>query len=54
VQYLYSAYLPSEDTCFCLFRAAAVTAVHALNDESGFAFDRVTAAVLLHPQQPRT
>jgi hypothetical protein len=54
VQYLYSAYLPSEDTCFCLFRAAAATAVHALNDESGFAFDRVTAAVLLHPHQPRT
>jgi hypothetical protein len=49
VQYLYSAYLPGEDTCFCLFRAATADAVRALNDESGFALDRVTAAIMLHP-----
>jgi hypothetical protein len=51
VQYLYSAYLPSEDTCFCLFHAATADAVLALNEESGFALDRVTAAILLHPNR---
>ena len=52
VQYLHSAYLPAEDTCFCLFRAATADAVRALNDEAGFALDRITAAVLLYPVYP--
>jgi hypothetical protein len=52
VQYLHSAYLPTEDTCFCLFRAATAEAVRALNDEAGFALDRITAAVLLYPASP--
>jgi len=52
VQYLHSAYLPTEDTCFCLFRAATADAVRALNDEAGFALDRITAAVLLYPTSP--
>jgi|ERR1022692_1183299 hypothetical protein len=49
VQYLYSAYLPTEDTCFCLFRASTAEAVSALNSEADFALDRITAAVLLYP-----
>jgi hypothetical protein len=49
VQYLYSAYLPTEDTCFCLFRAATADAVHAVNDEAACALDRITAAILLYP-----
>ncbi|HUZ56181.1 MAG TPA: nickel-binding protein [Streptosporangiaceae bacterium] len=52
VQYLHSAYLPTEDTCFCLFRAATADAVRALNDEADFALDRITAAVLLYPTSP--
>lgn len=52
VQYLHCAYLPAEDTCFCLFRAATADAVCALNDEAGFALDRITAAVLLYPASP--
>jgi Protein of unknown function (DUF4242) len=47
VQYLQSAYLPSEDTCFCLFRAVTADAVRALNIEAEFALDRITDAVLL-------
>jgi hypothetical protein len=47
VQYLYSAYLPSEDTCFCLFRAASSDAVRAVNDHADFALDRITDAELL-------
>lgn len=47
VRYLYSAYLPSEDTCFCLFRAGSSDAVRAVNDRAGFAFDRLTDAVLM-------
>ena len=49
VQYLHSAYLPAEDTCFCLFRAATAEAVRALNDEASFALDRITGAVQLYP-----
>ena len=52
VQYLHSAYLPAEDTCFCLFQAATADAVRALNDEADFALDRITAAVLLYPTSP--
>jgi Protein of unknown function (DUF4242) len=47
VQYLHSAYLPSEDTCFCLFRAASADAVRRVNGEGDFAFDRITDAVVL-------
>lgn len=49
VQYLHSVYLPAEDTCFCLFRAATAEAIHALNDEACFALDRISAAVQLYP-----
>jgi hypothetical protein len=47
VAYLQSAYLPTEDTCFCLFRAPSAEAVRAVNREAGFALDRITEAVLL-------
>jgi hypothetical protein len=47
VRYLYSAYLPTEDTCFCLFRAASSDAVRAVNSQAHFALDRVTDAALL-------
>src|SRR6266567_1581222 len=52
VQYLHSAYLPAEDTCFCLFRAATADAVRALNEEASFALDRIAAAVQLYPVTP--
>jgi hypothetical protein len=47
VRYLYSAYLPGEDTCFCLFRAVSADAVRAVNHRGDFAFDRISRAVLL-------
>jgi hypothetical protein len=47
VRYLYSAYLPSEDTCFCLFSAVSSEAVRAVNDLAGFPLDRITEATLL-------
>lgn len=52
VQYLHSAYLPAEDTCFCLFRAATAEDVRALNDEAGFALDRIAVAVQRYPVTP--
>ena len=52
VQYLHSIYLPAEDTCFCLFRAATAEAVDALNDEASFALDRIALAVQLYPVNP--
>jgi uncharacterized protein DUF4242 len=50
VLYLNSAYLPAEDTCFCLFGAGTAEAVRAVNDAADFAFDRISAAVLLYPK----
>lgn len=47
VHYLQSTYLPSEDTCFCLFQAASPDAVRAVNDAGHFAVDRITAAVVM-------
>ena len=52
VEYLYSAYLPAEDTCFCLFRAHSSKAVRAVNAKADFALDRITNAVLLFPSEP--
>lgn len=49
VQYVLSAYLPAEDMCFCVFRAATADAVRALNQEADLGFDRITPAVLLYP-----
>jgi Protein of unknown function (DUF4242) len=51
IQYLQSTYLPSEDTCFCVFRARSADAVRAINRVAGFAFDRITEAVLLFSDQ---
>lgn len=52
VHYLYSAYLPTEDTCFCLFRAPSAEAVQAVNRKRGFALDRIIDAVLLQGGTP--
>jgi hypothetical protein len=49
VEYLHSAFLPGEDTCFCLFRAASAEAVREVNRQADFALDRVTDALLLFP-----
>jgi Protein of unknown function (DUF4242) len=51
-QYLLSAYLPAEDTCFCIFRAATADAVRALNHTAELPLDRITAAVLFYPTSP--
>jgi hypothetical protein len=50
IHYLASAYFPTEDTCFCFYRAATADAVRALNAEAEFALDRITAGVLLFPE----
>jgi Protein of unknown function (DUF4242) len=52
VQYLHSAYLPTEDTCFCLFRAVSANDVSAVNSAAAFSFDRITEAVLLFSVEP--
>ena len=49
VQYLQSAYLPAEDTCFCLFQGPSADAIREVNDRGEFALDRITDAVLMLP-----
>jgi hypothetical protein len=52
VQYLHSSYLPTEDICFCLFRAPSAEAVREINSQADFALDRITGAVLLLGELP--
>lgn len=59
VVYLHSTFLPTEDTCFCLFRASSSDAVRAVNADAGFGVDRLTDAVLMfdgvtHPRKDST
>jgi hypothetical protein len=54
VEYLSSTYVPLDDTCFCVFRAATAKAVQDLNRAAGFALDRITEAVLLLPGETDT
>ena len=43
LHYIHSIYIPAEDTCFCVFRAASAAAVHAANDAHTFRIDRISA-----------
>jgi Protein of unknown function (DUF4242) len=52
VHYLHSTYLPSEDTCFCLFEAVSTEAVRAVNAAAGFAIDRITGALVMFDAAP--
>jgi Nickel responsive protein SCO4226-like len=54
VRYLHSTYLPSEDTCFCLFEAVSTEAVQAVNAVAGFAIDRITGARVMFDASPRS
>jgi hypothetical protein len=47
VRYLQSTYLPTEDTCFCLFEATSPDAVRAVNAAGHFVVDRITVAVVI-------
>jgi hypothetical protein len=50
VRYLWSAYLPSEETCLCLFEAPDRAAVEEVNRRARFPFDRIVeAAPVLAP-----
>jgi Protein of unknown function (DUF4242) len=49
VRYLHSTYLPTEDTCFCVFEGPSQEAVRAVNAAAHFALDRITDAVPLYP-----
>ncbi len=52
VRHLFSAFVPGEQTCFCLFEAVDEDAVAAVNARAGFAFDRIHEAVLLADGPP--
>lgn len=54
VRYLHALYLPAEDICFCVFEAASIDAVRAVNDAGHFPIDRITDVVLLNTRTPAT
>ncbi len=43
IRYLHSIYIPAEDTCFCVFRAASAAVVRDANDAPTFRIDRISA-----------
>ena len=43
IHYVHSIYIPAEDTCFCVFRAASAAAVRDTNDAQTFRIDRISA-----------
>jgi Protein of unknown function (DUF4242) len=45
VQYLRSIFVPEDETCFFLFKAPSVEAVHEAARRGELSFDRVTEAV---------
>jgi uncharacterized protein DUF4242 len=45
IRYLRSTYLPSEESCFCLFDGPSEEAVRAANDRARIPFDRIVEAV---------
>jgi hypothetical protein len=47
VRYVQSTFVPGDDTCFCVFRAASVEAVRAVNAAGDFPVDRISAAISL-------
>lgn len=51
VRYLHSTFVPTEETCFCVFEAASIDAVEAVNRAAGFRFDRISAAIAV-PTRP--
>lgn len=52
VRYLHSIYLPSEETCFCVFQAVTPEAVRAVNVAASFGIDRITDALVMHEARP--
>jgi len=54
VSYLGSLYVPSDESCFCRFRATDAENVRRLNELAGVPFARIVAAVeLAQPSIPR-
>ena len=47
VRYVQSIFVPGDDTCFCVFQAPSVEAVHAVNAAGHFPVDRISAAISL-------
>lgn len=48
LHYLHSTYIPSEDTCFCVFEATSALDVTSVNEAHGFRVDRLSAAIALN------
>ena len=47
VRYVQSTFVPADDTCFCVFLAPSVEAVHAVNEVAHFPVDRISLAISL-------
>lgn len=45
IRYLRSTYLPSEESCFCLFEGASEGLVRRANERAQIPFDRIVEAV---------
>lgn len=46
IRYLWSAFVPEEGSCFCLFTAPSAEKARVVNEQAGFPFARIFPAVL--------
>jgi hypothetical protein len=53
VRYLGSIFIPTDETCFHLFEADTLGAVREANERARVRFERIVAAVHLHPSDLR-
>lgn len=50
VRHLSTIYVPSDESCFCLFDAPSADALREAQECSGIGFERIVEAVQLPPQ----
>jgi hypothetical protein len=50
VRHLSTIYVPSDESCFCLFDAPSADALREAQERSGIGFERIVEAVQLPPQ----
>jgi hypothetical protein len=53
VRHLWSAHIPADETCLCLFEAPDREAVAELNERAAFPFDRIVEVVAVAPDRAR-
>jgi hypothetical protein len=49
VRHVYTIYVPSDESCFCLFEAPSVDALREAQERAGIGFERIVDAIQMPP-----